>query len=71
MMVAIGGLTFLLAVIPFKFLLMGLIVQSFTMAFKTSKYSGTGNRRLKEWWDSIPVVPIRVVDNVPNSQHAK
>ncbi|CAI8605884.1 unnamed protein product [Vicia faba] len=70
-MVAIGGLAFLLAVIPFKFLLMGLIVQSFTMAFKTSKSSGTGNRRLKEWWDSILVVPIRVVDNVPNSQHAK
>ncbi|KAL5058705.1 hypothetical protein RYX36_030309 [Vicia faba] len=70
-MVAIGGLAFLLAVIPLKFFLMGLIVQSFTMAFKTSKSSGTGNRRLKEWWDLIPVVPIRVVDNVPNSQHAK
>ncbi|CAK8542877.1 unnamed protein product [Lathyrus sativus] len=70
-MVAMGGLAFLLAVIPFKFFLMGLIVQSFTMAFKTSKSSGTGNRRLKEWWDSIPIVPIRVVDDVHNSRHVK
>ncbi|XP_039684090.1 uncharacterized protein [Medicago truncatula] len=70
-MVAMGGLAFLLAVIPFKFFLMGLIVQSFTMTLKTGKSSGTGNRRLKEWWDSIPIVPIRVVDNVPNTQHAE
>jgi len=70
-MVAMGGLAFLLAVIPFKFFLMGLIVQSFTMSLKTGKSSGTGNRRLKEWWDSIPIVPIRVVDNVPNTQHAE
>ncbi|XP_058740104.1 uncharacterized protein LOC131612324 [Vicia villosa] len=70
-MVALGGLAFLLAVIPFKFFLMGLIVQSFTMAFKTSNSSGTGNRRLKEWWDSIPIVPIRVVDNDDKSPHVK
>jgi hypothetical protein len=72
-MVAMGGLAFLLAVIPFKFFLMGLIVQSFTMNLKTSNKSnsGTGNRRLKEWWDTIPIVPIRVVDNAPNTQHAK
>ncbi|KAK7336285.1 hypothetical protein VNO77_16821 [Canavalia gladiata] len=61
-MVAISGLAFLLAVIPFKFFLMGLIVQCFTMTLKSGKSSGTGNRRLKEWWDSIPIVPIRVVD---------
>ncbi|XP_045797589.1 uncharacterized protein LOC123891735 [Trifolium pratense] len=72
-MVAMGGLAFLLAVIPFKFFLMGLIVQSFTMNLKTSNKSnsGTGNRRLKEWWDSIPIVPIRVVDNDPNTRCAK
>lgn len=70
-MVAMGGLAFLLAVIPFKFFLMGLIVQSFTMAFKTSKSSETGNRRMKEWWDSIPIVPIRVVDDDHNSRHVK
>lgn len=71
-MVALGGLAVLLAVIPFKFFLMALIVQSFTMALKTGKSSGTGtgNRRLKEWWDSIPIVPIRVVDNALNTKDA-
>lgn len=71
-MVAISGLAVLLAVIPFKFFIMGLIVQTFTMTLKTGKPNsgaGTGNRRLKEWWDSIPIVPIRVVDNVPNNDH--
>ncbi|KAK7286573.1 hypothetical protein RJT34_21659 [Clitoria ternatea] len=68
-MVGMSGLAVLLAVIPFKFFLMGLIVQSFTMTLKTGKSSGsgTGNRRLKEWWDSIPIVPIRVVDEVPDT----
>ncbi|KAJ1409103.1 hypothetical protein SESBI_22994 [Sesbania bispinosa] len=70
-MVAMSGLAILLAVIPFKFFLMGLIVQSFTMTLKMSKSPGTGNRRLKEWWDSIPIVPIRVVDNLPNTDYAK
>ena len=61
-MVALGGIAVLLAVVPFKIFIMGLIVQSFTVTFKMGKSSGTGNRRLKEWWDSIPIVPIRVVD---------
>ncbi|TKY62873.1 hypothetical protein E2542_SST12738 [Spatholobus suberectus] len=68
-MVAMSGLAILLAVIPFKFFLMGLILQSFTIA--SGKSSGTGNRRLREWWDSIPIVPIRVVDDVPNTDDAK
>ncbi|XP_061343326.1 uncharacterized protein LOC133289413 [Gastrolobium bilobum] len=66
-MVALSGLAVLFAVIPFKFFLMAIIVQSFTMTSKIAKSSGTGNRRLKEWWDSIPIVPIRVVDNVPDT----
>ncbi|XP_020207110.1 uncharacterized protein LOC109792139 [Cajanus cajan] len=69
-MVAMGGLAILLAVIPIKFFLMGLIIQGFTMTLGKSS-SGTGNRRLKEWWDSIPIVPIRVVDEVPNTTGAK
>ncbi|XP_027351133.1 uncharacterized protein LOC113862232 [Abrus precatorius] len=70
-MVAMSGLAVLLAVIPFKFFLMGLILQSFTMTLKIGESSGTGNRRLKEWWDSIPIVPIRVVDEVPVTDDAK
>jgi len=44
---------------------MGMIVQSFTMTL--GKPSETGNRRLREWWDAIPIVPIHVVDEVPNT----
>ncbi|KAG4951046.1 hypothetical protein JHK82_045985 [Glycine max] len=69
-MVAMSGLAILLAVIPFKFFLMALILQSFTMTLGKSSGSGTGNRRLREWWDSIPIVPIRVVDD-PNTVDAK
>ncbi|RDX64544.1 hypothetical protein CR513_56886 [Mucuna pruriens] len=68
-MVAMSGLAILLAIIPFKFFLMGLIIQGFTMTL--GKSSGAGNRRLKEWWDSIPIVPIRVVDEVPDTDDAK
>ncbi|ESW33977.1 hypothetical protein PHAVU_001G114200 [Phaseolus vulgaris] len=66
-MVAMGALAILLAVIPFKFFLMGLIIQSFTMTL--GKPSETGNRRLREWWDAIPIVPIRVVDDDSNTPH--
>lgn len=55
---------FVLAVIPFKFLLMGIVLYgSFAMS-KVAKHtqSEQGNRRLREWWDSIPVVPVEVVD---------
>jgi len=33
------------------------------------KPSETGNRRLREWWDAIPIVPIRVVDDDSNTPH--
>lgn len=65
--VALVGLAILLATVPFKFMIMGIILQSF-MASKPGKSSGTGNRRLKEWWDSIPVIPVRLVDTkIPNT----
>ncbi|XP_028766879.1 uncharacterized protein LOC114724651 [Neltuma alba] len=60
-MVALAGLAILLAIVPFKFVIMGFILQIF-MTSKPGKSSGTGNRRLKEWWDSIPVIPVRLVD---------
>ncbi|XP_054787114.1 uncharacterized protein LOC129293267 [Prosopis cineraria] len=60
-MVALAGLAILLAIVPLKLVIMGIILQSF-IASKGGKPSGTGNRRLKEWWDSIPVIPVRLVD---------
>ena len=70
-MVALSGLAVLFAVIPFKFFLMAIILQSFVMTSKKGKSSGAGNRRLMEWWDSIPIVPVRVVDKVPDNDSAK
>ncbi|KAI4350325.1 hypothetical protein L6164_004791 [Bauhinia variegata] len=66
-MVAMAGLAILLAAVPFKFFIMAIIVQVFTMQLtsKIGKSDGTGNRRLKEWWDSIPIINIRVVDELP------
>ncbi|CAL0322810.1 unnamed protein product [Lupinus luteus] len=62
-MVAMIGAAVLLAVIPFKYFLMGAILQSFIMTYpKTGNSTGPGNRRLKEWWDSIPIVSVHVVD---------
>ncbi|KAK9951672.1 hypothetical protein M0R45_007108 [Rubus argutus] len=50
-MVVLTAASIFLAVIPMK-----------------SEGSNEGfNRRLKEWWDSIPVIPVHVVDEVPNS----
>jgi len=61
------GLAILLVVIPFKFFLMLRIVQSFTMTFKISTSSRAGNRRLKEWWASIPIVPVEGMVNLAAS----
>ncbi|XP_042490262.1 uncharacterized protein LOC122070203 [Macadamia integrifolia] len=63
MMVMIG-LAILLAVIPFKVFLIVPMLYCFIMNSKMGKYlSGDqSNRRLKERWDSIPIVPVEVVD---------
>ncbi|XP_042939907.1 uncharacterized protein LOC122275044 isoform X3 [Carya illinoinensis] len=66
-MIAMIGLAILLAVIPLKFLLMVTTLCFFSMTSKLGKRTGScqdqGSRRLKEWWDSIPVIPVRVVDS--------
>lgn len=58
------GLAIMLAVIPFKFIIMGSTVYVFMMNSRLGNYmkNDRGNRRLKEWWDSIPVIPVRTVD---------
>ncbi|XP_031390064.1 uncharacterized protein LOC116202602 [Punica granatum] len=67
-MVALSVSAMVLAVIPLKYILMGVTVYSFAMNSRMRKHieSDRGNRRLKEWWDSIPVVPVRVADKAKN-----
>ncbi|KAK4802287.1 hypothetical protein SAY86_000490 [Trapa natans] len=70
-MVILSVSAVLLAVIPVRFILMGMTTCGFMTNSKIWKFVQLerGNRRLKEWWDLIPVVPIRVVDkeeNFPN-----
>ncbi|KAK9289941.1 hypothetical protein L1049_008103 [Liquidambar formosana] len=63
------GSTVILAVVPFKYIIMGVTLYCFTTTSKLGKHRGQepGDRRLKEWWDSIPVIPVKVVDKVPDS----
>ncbi|GER41805.1 hypothetical protein STAS_18539 [Striga asiatica] len=53
-----------LAVVPFKIILMVAVLYGFVMTSKIGKrlQSDPGNRRLREWWDSIPVIPVEFVD---------
>ncbi|CAI0384004.1 unnamed protein product [Linum tenue] len=66
-MMVMGSLALILAVIPLKYILMGGVVYYGIVTSKLGKYmeNDQGNRRLKEWWDSIPVVGVRVVDEPP------
>ncbi|XAR64865.1 hypothetical protein NMG60_11008747 [Bertholletia excelsa] len=67
-MMALTGAAIILAIVPFKFILMALVVYSFATTSKLGKHmeNKKGNRRIREWWDSIPVVPIEVVDSLPS-----
>ena len=57
-----GGAVRLVAV-PFKFVLMGLTMYFFMANSKAGKSmsSAHGDRRLREWWESIPIIPVRIV----------
>ncbi|KAK9156988.1 hypothetical protein Scep_003562 [Stephania cephalantha] len=63
-MAAMVGLAILLAVIPFKYVILILAAQIFVMNTDLGKslQSEQSKRRLKEWWNSIPVVPVRTED---------
>ncbi|XP_011094141.1 uncharacterized protein LOC105173922 isoform X1 [Sesamum indicum] len=63
-MTVMAACAIVLAVIPLKFILMALVVYGFFMTSKLGKcmQSEQGNRRMKEWWDSIPIVPLEIVD---------
>ena len=67
-MLVMVGSAMLVAVVPLKFILMATTVYYFVMTSKLGKYiaNDRGNRRLKEWWESIPVVPVEIVDKASN-----
>ncbi|XWS58555.1 hypothetical protein CRYUN_Cryun08bG0044200 [Craigia yunnanensis] len=67
-MLGLIGLAILLAVIPFKYVIMTVIFHAMIMTSKLGKHTrnNQGERRLKEWWDSIPPTPVRIVDGAPN-----
>ncbi|KAK6942467.1 Protein of unknown function DUF639 [Dillenia turbinata] len=64
------GLATILVIVPLKFIIIGAVFHKFILTSKLGKYIDTdrGNRRLKEWWDSIPVVPVRTVDKASDDQ---
>ncbi|ESQ46081.1 hypothetical protein EUTSA_v10000626mg [Eutrema salsugineum] len=53
------------AVVPFKLVIISGIVYCFVMTSPIGKMMSNdqSNRRMKEWWDSIPIVPVRVLDS--------
>ncbi|KAA3468584.1 argH [Gossypium australe] len=64
MMVGITGLAILLAVTPLKYLIISAVFHWMIMRSKLGKYmkNNQNERRVKEWWDSIPPTPVRIVD---------
>ncbi|CAL4920852.1 unnamed protein product [Urochloa decumbens] len=52
------------AVIPFKYILIGLAAGGFVANTRMAKAMSNpqGGRRWREWWESIPAVPVRTVD---------
>ncbi|KAG8073527.1 hypothetical protein GUJ93_ZPchr0006g44629 [Zizania palustris] len=58
------GLAVALAVIPFKYSLIGLTAGAFMSNTRIVKVLSNpqGCRRWREWWESIPAVPVRAVD---------
>lgn len=61
-----------LAVIPFKYILMAGVVYGAVMTSDIgsggrSAQNEQGNRRMREWWDSIPILPVEIMDNEPAS----
>ncbi|KAK3158366.1 hypothetical protein QOZ80_2AG0136190 [Eleusine coracana subsp. coracana] len=53
-----------LAVVLFKFILIGLTTGGFMANTRIARASSNphGNRRLREWWKSMPAIPVRTVD---------
>ncbi|KAK1426140.1 hypothetical protein QVD17_14809 [Tagetes erecta] len=73
---AMTGGAIVLAVIPLKYILMALVVLAFAATSKpvkrvNKKKNDMGNRKLQGWWDSIPVIPVEIVDKVEDIPKAE
>ncbi|KAL6645206.1 hypothetical protein ACP70R_016814 [Stipagrostis hirtigluma subsp. patula] len=57
------GIAVALAAIPFKYVLIGLTVGGFVANTRIMKAVSNpqGGRRWREWWESIPAVPVRIM----------
>jgi len=70
-MIGMVGIAAILMVIPFKYVVMAATLYLFATTSKASKNvmaNDTGNRRLKEWWDSIPIVTVELVNEPPKDR---
>ncbi|KAJ1298725.1 hypothetical protein BS78_01G475700 [Paspalum vaginatum] len=58
------GAAVAVAVIPFKYILIGLIAGGFAANTRMARAVSNpqGGRRWREWWESIPAIPVRTVD---------
>ncbi|ERM93577.1 hypothetical protein AMTR_s00004p00112920 [Amborella trichopoda] len=65
---AMVGMAIVLIVVPLKYLLMGLLLYVVYMNSKAGRSMSMkqSNKRLKAWWDSIPVVSVRTVSGPCN-----
>ena len=72
-MAVLCGVAITLALVPTKYIIMGSTLYGFFMTSslrkKTEDTNSGGDRRLKEWWDSIPVIRVRVVGKLPESDN--
>eukprot|EP00268_Persea_americana_P009208 TRINITY_DN13655_c1_g1_i2.p1 TRINITY_DN13655_c1_g1~~TRINITY_DN13655_c1_g1_i2.p1 ORF type:complete len:365 (+),score=44.94 TRINITY_DN13655_c1_g1_i2:100-1194(+) len=61
MLIMVGTVLFLFMV-PLKYIIMAATLHLFTMntQFRKSRGNEQGERRMREWWNSIPVIPIRI-----------
>uniref|UniRef100_M4EQZ2 Uncharacterized protein n=1 Tax=Brassica campestris TaxID=3711 RepID=M4EQZ2_BRACM len=64
-MASILALAIFFAVVPFKLVIMFGTIYCFVMTSSVGRYMSNdqSNRRMKEWWDSIPIVPVRVLNS--------
>ncbi|KAJ9131874.1 hypothetical protein P3X46_034779 [Hevea brasiliensis] len=67
-MAAMTLLAVIFAVIPLKYIVMAITLYCFIMTSKLGQHfqNDQGNRRLKEWWDSIPIIPVHIEDEAPH-----
>ncbi|CAI9289672.1 unnamed protein product [Lactuca saligna] len=71
MIVVMIGCAVILLVIPLKYIIMSALLSTFAVKLnpgdRRDKKNIMGNQRLKGWWDSIPVIPVEVVQKAGES----